>query len=1053
MRSFFKRSDSGGVSHTDGALEPPMSPSPRGPRSAFDIGRAPPTPQRGVGYSPGTMFSPSKRPRPRLDNAFKDELKQSVHQIMVQKQKKRNRFNFFGNFRQRSSSDVGSEPSTKNPLRKLTTKQSPVPDRNDDGRPADPARLSSNNRQQGLTRGRPTLRKDVAEELKMSFTNRNEQKQKRQQLASQIKTRRGEEDQAMENFSEEESWYSSDSDSNSAPRKTSIQQSQSAALRPKVAQPTSKDKRSPPAPGLFRPKLRADVADELRQSVHNRNAKKAERRAQVGRRGPDKRPVREEVDSTDDSVGANYQQPLKDARQDSRDQGSRDMKPVRRQMDRNLANELRQSVHSRNEKNNRRIISRDLANELRASVHSRNDKKDQRRKEIAKRIMKRRESERQVGGMKSSFSKGSSHHSVSFDFSTHSMGSSKSFEDDADSLNDRHDGKKKSPSPRHLKTKSAIKDSLHSTGTFTAEFSDDPRVETKKQPDRQNRWSPPSEIHTTPQDYADIEGDFDEYKREWSRLIKEKKKLKESVTTYKLEITDLASKLEIYKSEKDRLQDQLFDAHEKVERLSAQQTEERKQFDSSTDIIAVTRMDLAKALNDARILKAKISEYELALAQKDRRVDSLNDAIDTQEERIDEFLAKIKATENEVRQQTEEKLLLEEELGVLEDLKDRKKFNDTLQKIKRERSKWIEQQERELEMKRQALIEDSNKAREKERVKLRRETEETRNLNKKIRAREEELEEMQEEIDRQLKGFREENRVLKEKLNRERLDSAVELKKKEHTVALLQQEISKLKKEAARHHSENMMTERLKAAAETAEDELKDALQHKKILEKEMKRTKREVEKLKSVANDWQEVVLPGHRNLRGVTFGNANSDSLAGFLTILVEEQYKARRKRSKGKSNKLKKFLKDGGKKRKRKREKRKKKEKKKKSKKKSTKEKIDGHSISRKSGHSLSRKSTVTDDSDFTIKSDTVSKKSKKKKGRDKGTKKHKKKDSKDKKRYKSSDSKRKKDKKDKKSKKEKVSKSDKKKKSKKKRKEKNKYSPPATIRVKKKKHSKE
>ena len=416
MRSFFTRSNSGGVPPTGGALTPPMSPAPKAAQSAFDFGRPQPlTPQRG-------RSSPVKRPRPRLDNAFKDELKKSVHQIVVQKQKKKSTFNFFNRFKQRSSSNVVSETSSsKSPRRKLTSK--PSPDSSNQANNSRPT--TAPNRSQGMMRNRPTLRKDVADELKMSFTKRNAKTEKASQGKSRPNQKRGplinvleeDESESDSNGSFESESASDSSFADDSRQATSSKQAQSRNLQPD--KPTSREKRSPPAPSRPRLGLRKDVADELRQSVHNRQAKKAQKRTQLEQGERERRPKMDDRDPY--HAGDTYKKPLNDNREPDRNRDSRDTKTNRRRIDPKLQNELRESVHSRN------------------------DKKAKRRREIAARIMKRRESERMLRDAKGSTKGGSSHHSVSFDLSNHTGGSSKSFEDDSENVDDRYGKKGASP--------------------------------------------------------------------------------------------------------------------------------------------------------------------------------------------------------------------------------------------------------------------------------------------------------------------------------------------------------------------------------------------------------------------------------------------------------------------------------------------------------------------------------------------------------------------------------------------------------------------------------
>jgi hypothetical protein len=79
----------------------------------------------------------------------------------------------------------------------------------------------------------------------------------------------------------------------------------------------------------------------------------------------------------------------------------------------------------------------------------------------------------------------------------------------------------------------------------------------------------------------------------------------------------------------------------------------------------------------------------------------------------------------------------------------------------------------------------------------------------------------------------------------------------------------------------------LLAEIENNSEELRKALERNRLLEKRVRKLKdlNKGKKNRSEGADWKEIVLPGYKHLRGVTFG-APSEELAGFLTILVEDQ-----------------------------------------------------------------------------------------------------------------------------------------------------------------------
>jgi hypothetical protein len=1028
-------------------------------------------PQSGASPNRTFMLSPRLRNRPKL---HVDELRSSMHQLRpVPKKEKKSRFDFIkGLTKQRSNPNVveedtsasASAPSSpknklrvpqspfqipQNPMKRfnpppLPLSTSPLRDKNQGesaGGPASgPAKGDSSgnrNSRQDPSRGRhrPSLNKEVADELRMSFTNRtnrNAQKdEKRQDLIKRIKEKREqfgfqipqqvpEEEGSESNNTEKDEPTSQpplsrkmlnplkmfqrkkagsfddpsgkrskeNTPSSSIPPRRVIDKKMADELRTSVHAKNLLDDEDdfesirpiprppPPSTARHRPSLNTDVANELRMSFRKRDEKKADKRQQLVQRIQERRSKRnlgdiQEVNTNlvgkDVSAGRGgraQERSFNDTRNDPR-QPSKTGPPTHTQQ-----REVNTHATERKNMTVRREMPTQLRDELRASIHSRTGKKDNKRQEIAARIMKRRESQRHMSDTTRSDPKRDSKHSVSFSMSNHSMDSSfASFEDDTEprDVRTKPTGTSRDSNPAGYQQHGSARDNDVSSGTATGE----PENRYQRVPP-ENRIHPEEPLPPPREDISEIEGDFNAYKYEWARLIKEKKKLQELLVNCKLETSELSKDVETYKSENERIKDRFFEAQETVERLTRQQTEERKHFDNSTDLIAESRMDLAKALNDYRILQTQLSDYQYNLASKDRRIEALNDALDSQTDRADDFFSKLGSAEHELHYQTEEKRRIEEELQVVLAAKEGKDMKKVFRQLEEERSHWLGERAQELEIKRQELDKENQRIVTQEREKQRQAGEEMKQLRQKQRSREEELHRLQDGVNKQLQGFQEENRAVKEKLNKERLDSSVGLKKKDHSISLLEQEIATLKKSLAAHRPAERDIEKHVAAAESARVDLEDALKHKTVLEKELRRIQRSMEKLKETANEWQEIVVPGHRGLRGVTFGNHSSDSLAGFLTILVEEQSAFVKKRD-SKSSKLAKYVKERDSRKKSKKKKgkddktkktSKKKSKDKKSKKKSkTKDKHDKGEPSESEGlyGAVARHQTVVDDDD--------------------------------------------------------------------------------------------
>lgn len=398
---------------------------------------------------------------------------------------------------------------------------------------------------------------------------------------------------------------------------------------------------------------------------------------------------------------------------------------------------------------------------------------------------------------------------------------------------------------------------------------------------------------------VEVQGDFDTYKSEWARLIKEKKRLKNKLSTSEAQqsllqqqVDDLGAKVKDLQQQRDHWQG-------KANKLGKLQDKERIKFDNSTDLIAQARVELTKSLNDARIMRAKIHDLELTISTKDRRIEELDDTIKFQGEKIDEMNEKLRDKEEEGRTQSDEKRKIEDELAILIASRDGDDLDETLRQLEQERERWLWQREQDLEAKHAELQKENDHILEREKQRHRQEMEKIAEEAQRTERLEEEQQKLQEFINQQLKDMKEANHELQEKLTSERLDSTAEIKKQDNTIAQLEQLVLDLKQQLANNDQSVKQDTFKRAEMEPTKDDLRDAQKQNKLLGKEIASLKKKVEELRDDSHDWREIVLPGYKNLRGVTFGDPNSKSLAGFLTILVEEQNAKKGERSSKKSS----------------------------------------------------------------------------------------------------------------------------------------------------------
>eukprot|EP00934_Nitzschia_sp_Nitz4_P004433 Nitzschia sp. Nitz4//scaffold14_size191712//8120//21306//NITZ4_001700-RA/size191712-processed-gene-0.39-mRNA-1//-1//CDS//3329536858//4423//frame0 len=509
-------------------------------------------------------------------------------------------------------------------------------------------------------------------------------------------------------------------------------------------------------------------------------------------------------------------------------------------------------------------ISQALADELKQSIHGRDTKNADKRRKIKERIMIRRESQRQE-----------------------LMRSQASF----DSFAADEVAAKPAPAPKRG-TRKSFADTTHSTDTFQASFSDDSQFQTKGI----SKDSSSSAMDDTSKDTDDS------FFRERFKK-QDNKKAQHETTQNNKAMEALQRQVEELKAESKDLRKQLSTWQDKASKSSQRQSQERLKFEASNEMIAKARVDLTKSLNENAMLRRKLYDIEQAGAQKDMKVRSLTGTIDTQAEKVDELALKLRDMEEELRFNVQDKQRLEEELSVLMAAQDGQDIGEVLRRLEQEKATWFEDRERALEAKQIALDEENDRILQRERQKYRQEADDLLELETKSKQREEEQQRLQDAIDKQLKEMREANRDLQEQLQVEHNENRMETKKKDGTISMLEQEVSKLRRKLAASQLREQEHHSRRSEMDSTHEELDIAKKQNRLLEKQIKKLKSDAQ---SGKGDWREVILPGYKNLRGVTFGSP-SDDLAGFLTILVEDQRAKQKQAVSNLQKEIKKYMKE--------------------------------------------------------------------------------------------------------------------------------------------------
>jgi hypothetical protein len=391
---------------------------------------------------------------------------------------------------------------------------------------------------------------------------------------------------------------------------------------------------------------------------------------------------------------------------------------------------------------------------------------------------------------------------------------------------------------------------------------------------------------------ADTNGDIDAYRKEWIRLIKEKRSLKSKLATSRARNTLLAQQVDDLNAETEDLKSKLERSKETTSRLMEQHRSERIRFDNSSELVTRTRVELTKTTNENSKLKQQNFDLETAITSKDRLVADLNDTITRQADIIHKLSNKLKDQETTLRLSDDEKRRLEDEVAVLIAQKDGDELRDTFRQLEEEREKFFWQREMDIEAKRIELEKQRDWILEQDKVRHAKDMERLAHDTSREVEMERERNAIQDLINQQLEDMKVTNRELRDKFARERSEIMGELKEKENYILQLEREILELQKQLSAQNRSKKDIALSKADAKSAKDDLRDMQRHRLILEKEISKLKKKVKKGSTDPDGWREIIFPGYR---GVSFGSEDSAALAGFLTILVEEKGKKSRKAKK--------------------------------------------------------------------------------------------------------------------------------------------------------------
>jgi chromosome segregation ATPase len=352
----------------------------------------------------------------------------------------------------------------------------------------------------------------------------------------------------------------------------------------------------------------------------------------------------------------------------------------------------------------------------------------------------------------------------------------------------------------------------------------------------------------------ELQAKYEKYKNEWVQVTKEKNKTKKELNQKKVEVVSLTKEVDTHMAETGILRKGLSEALQKADKLSEEQRLEREGYASTAKELAQARIDYTKSLNEARELRADLDGADAALEEKDRKISSLTQAVESQIGKIDDLEFKLDRAEDDIKNIEDEMNAMEDELLLYRSAAAKgdddddpsknhlKNVRDDMERnLKEEREQRLEEKQKKLDEKLREFEEERERHLEKENQRVFQEAEGQLKDTIKHKERDEERQKMDDQINQRLKELEDDNSALQARLKSEQLDSSVKLKKKEETVVSLQMDMAKVKKDLADRDSDpesvNTLKEEvanLKEDAESTAMDLEDAQKHNGMLQEEI---------------------------------------------------------------------------------------------------------------------------------------------------------------------------------------------------------------------------
>jgi hypothetical protein len=293
---------------------------------------------------------------------------------------------------------------------------------------------------------------------------------------------------------------------------------------------------------------------------------------------------------------------------------------------------------------------------------------------------------------------------------------------------------------------------------------------------------------------------------------------------------------------------------------------------------------------------------ESQLTRKDRRIEDLLETIERQADIIDGLSNKLKDTETTLRLTDDEKRKVEDEVAVLIASRDGEDMKEIFRQLEQEREKFFWQREMDIESKRVEVEKQNDQIIEHERQRHQLEMKRITEDASRERQEEADKQSIRDFVNEQLNALQQSNRELQEKLSTEIVNYSSMMEEKDDAISSLELEIVKLKKKLSGRDRSKKEAALQMAEIQSAKDELKEFKKHNRLLEKQVDKLTKQIKEGRGRSDGWKEIIFPGYR---GVTFGSEESHSLAGFLTILVEEHNQQSKKKGNRSTIDLKRIL----------------------------------------------------------------------------------------------------------------------------------------------------